>query len=268
MPGDSNSTVELANLGQELNRSYENVLPEGSFHRSKSTCLKATCIGVLLFGQVTIMIYLLAKPEDSKQLINVTDSKLLYQMKQQSQDEERIASQLINALNGMKESMESEMKLSMEKASSMFFRMIRLTQAENTLGSNETHIEANKNNAPEIQLYIGDFTQCFKKGLCKEGHLIEVTKAENVSTCMEICHDDDQCQWVSFDMEFQFCTLFRDCPEIDIDVTRSKCITSKVNCPLKIPCKVTGRCEVSFLNVIDLHHELIFIYSTRVQLVH
>ena len=239
MPGDSNSNVELANFGQELNRSYENVLPRDSSTRSKFPYLKAICNGVLVFGLVTVVIYLLAKP------VNVTDSKLLYQMKQKSQGEERIANQLISVLTEMKQSMEFEMKQSMEKASNMFFRMIRLTQAENT---NETRIESN--NVTEIQLDIGDFSQCFKKGLCKEGHLLEVTKTENVSLCMEMCQLDDQCQWVSFDMEFQFCTLFRDCPEIDIDETRSKCITSKVNCPLKIPCKVTGRCEVCFLDLL------------------
>ena len=99
------------------------------------------------------------------------------------------------------------------------------------------------------------------------GHLVDVIKTENVSSCMESCQFDEQCQWASFDLEFKFCTLFRDCPEIDIDETRSKCITSKVNCPLEVPCNVTGRCDVSVsskllrLNTYIVHIE---IYQSRV----
>ena len=266
MSGDSSSNVELANFGQELNRSYENVLNrDSSPHRSKFTNLKAICNTVLVFGLIVVIIYLLSKPNDdsnplTKQLINVinvTETKLLYQMNQKSQNEERITNQMINVL--------LEMKQSMEKTSSMFFRMVRPTQRKNSNETNEIHFEAN--NFTELQLDIGDISQCFKKGICIEGHLVDVIKTENVSSCMELCQFDEQCQWASFDLEFKFCTLFRDCPEIDIDKTRSKCITSKVNCPLEVPCNVTGRCDVSVslkllrLNTYIVHIE---IYQSRV----
>ena len=240
MPRASNSNVELANFGQELNGSYENVLAPDSSHRSKLTYLKAICNGVLVIGLVVAVIYLLSKPVNdsnplTKQLIdviNVTESKLLYQINQKSQNEERITNRMINVL--------LDMKQSMQKTSSMFFRMIRPSQGRNE--TIETQFEAN--NVTELQLDIGEYSQCFKKGICIEGHLIDIVKHENVSSCMELCQADHQCQWASFDLEFNFCTLFRDCPQIDIDQTRSKCITSKVNCPLEVPCNVTGRCEV------------------------
>ena len=256
MPGDSNSNVELASFGQELNGSYENVLARDSSHRSKFKYLKAFFNGVLLFGLATVVIYLLAKSDDSKepldltkQLINVTDSKLLYQMKQKSMNEEQIINQLINVMESNSKVL-LEMKQSMMKASSMLFRMIRLTPAEFTNQTNE-----NTNDVPEIQLDIGDFSQCFEKGICMEAHLLDVTKIENVSSCMEMCQSDDQCQWASFDLEFQFCTLYKDCPKRWIDKTHSKYITSKVNCPLEIPCNVTGRCEGPIRTLQVTNHE-------------
>ena len=120
--------------------------------------------------------------------------------------------------------------------------MVHLTQAENSYAKSTFEV-----NNTKINLIFGDYEECFKKGLCKEGHLLDISKSDNYSLCMEKCQSEDSCQWATFDADFNFCTLFRDCPKIGIDKTHSKSITSRINCPMEIPCNVTGRCEVCVL---------------------
>ena len=249
MPEQRNSNVELANFGQELNRSYENVLPHGDYastRKSFSTHLKTAINGLLLLALIGVIIFLLTRPNNDSnpipdQLVNVTDSKLLDEMKQKSLEERHIGTQLLNALDKSSE-MLADMKQNMKKASAMFFRMVHLTQTDNSDATSTFEVNNTKVNA-----IFGDYKVCFKKGLCKEGHLLDISKSDNYSLCMEKCQSQDSCQWATFDADFNFCTLFRDCPRIGIDKTHSKSITSNINCPMEIPCNVTGRCEVCVL---------------------
>ena len=249
MPEQRNSNVELANFGQEFNQSYENVLPHDKYASSKRsffTCLKTIVNGVVLFALMGVIIFLLSrsnysKPNSDQKMVNVTDSKLLDEVKQKSLEERQIGTQLLSALDRSSK-MLTEMKQNMNQASSMFFQMVHLTQAENSYAKSTFEV-----NNTKINLIFGDYEECFKKGLCKEGHLLDVAKADNYSSCMEKCQLEELCQWVTFDFQFNYCTMFRDCPEFGFDETRSKCITSKMSCPTEIPCNVTGRCEVCFL---------------------
>ena len=88
-----------------------------------------------------------------------------------------------------------------------------------------------------------DITQCFKKGICQDGHFLNYEKTENLSHCMANCALNDECQWSSYDTDFSYCTLFSNCPQINGHQEHSKSMSSRSDCPLEVPCNVTGRCE-------------------------
>ena len=100
-----------------------------------------------------------------------------------------------------------------------------------------------------------DVTQCFKKGTCQNGHLLDHYKADNLSLCMANCVSNDECQWTSFDFDFHYCTLFSSCPTVDVDPNRLQSISSRTDCPLEIPCNVPGRCEGSVLKIQITKHQ-------------
>ena len=62
---------------------------------------------------------------------------------------------------------------------------------------------------------------------------------------MAHCVSNNECQWTSFDFDFQYCTLLSSCPKVDVDHDRLQSISSRTDCPLEIPCNVSGRCEGS-----------------------
>ena len=91
-----------------------------------------------------------------------------------------------------------------------------------------------------------DITQCFKKGNCRlpYGQLLKYYNTDNVSVCMAHCISNDECQWTSFYYKIDFCILLSSCPTIDVDHDHlQKSISSRTNCPLEIPCNISGRCE-------------------------
>ena len=195
--------------------------------------------------------------------VNVSDITLLDQMEERYQVKEQIRHQLINAVN-KSSNMLFEMSQNMQQVSSLLMKMVHVPKAK---------IEVD--NATEIK-------QCFVKGICKEGHFLDVAKADNFSSCLERCEIVELCQWISFDLKFNFCSLFKDCPNIAVRLpselpeysfqkkngTYFKHITSKVNCPREeVPCNATGRCQVC-LTKIQPTILLISLFTFRVPLNH
>ena len=231
---------------------YENV--PGSYNlprRSRITYVKMIFNGVLVLALIGLVIFLLKKPIYSNSnpgiVINVSDITLLDQMEERYQVKERIRHQLINAVN-KSSNMLFEMSRNMQQVSSLLMKMVHVPHTE-TSGAEESTIDVGN---------ATDFKQCFVRGFCMEGHFLNVSKADNYSSCLERCELEEFCQWISFDLELNFCSLFKECPNIVVRLpseipeysfqkkngTYFKHITSKINCPKEIPCNATGRCEV------------------------
>ncbi len=78
-----------------------------------------------------------------------------------------------------------------------------------------------------IKQLISDLP-CWVTGLC-EGIVVDVTISEDGNSCMDLCIQNDDCLWFTYDSSDNACLLLEDCQQLDS--TCDSCLSGHRLCP-------------------------------------
>lgn len=72
-------------------------------------------------------------------------------------------------------------------------------------------------------------TICNARGGCS-GMVIDYPNVQNAQDCSEACFETPGCEWYTYLPKPRFCTLTRDCPELDYGCNGDTCIHGEKAC--------------------------------------
>lgn len=90
--------------------------------------------------------------------------------------------------------------------------------------------------------------QCNVDGCC-QGTSIQVTVTDDVAHCLDLCSNDQNCQWFSYKQENHLCSLLMDCQSLQNE-NQGVCISGEDECGNDGPqCNIDGCCQGQSIDV-------------------
>ena len=92
---------------------------------------------------------------------------------------------------------------------------------------------------------ISNKEQCFVSGECTHSPLISSAIKPGPNECLKSCQELDSCGWFSFDPSINYCLLFANCTQLDVE-TCPQCISGQSSCEVAL-CNLQGVCQGNLL---------------------
>ena len=89
--------------------------------------------------------------------------------------------------------------------------------------------------------YLGNLLSdgCHKPGQCLKSPLLKTIFNTDENRCIEKCQETEDCEWSSLNLEYDVCSLFSGCTNLDTTEC-SKCFTNKKACKPTNITKITS----------------------------
>jgi hypothetical protein len=94
-----------------------------------------------------------------------------------------------------------------------------------------------------LVLFLEPALSCFQYGECRDSPHIKEELVSDEFACLEMCHSEPDCQWMTFFQTSNICKLLKNCQTLD-DEACPDCLTSQRDCIPEDPvCFIKGECQ-------------------------